>query len=243
MYIVELPRNVTGQEFRRWQRNHSSRLHTEVCTTLEVNHLRLWATVQSRGGRPVDRNEKEELAKNAINGALKTAAERAVPAKVVGRLTQPVMRRAIKTTYVAVMKKELASGAVQGAAARASMATAAKGFARLGLIERVTGPVAGALVSPFVEMGQVAYEHVLKGEVRTGKDYRDAAVRGAASGAAGAAATVGTAAALTLVFPVAGPFIALGAGIFASGYVGKRIKEMTQVQRCSATGLAPPRSA
>jgi len=173
----------------------------------------------------MDREEKEELVKLAISRTLAKAAEEKVPAGMASQLTRPMMQQAIKKTYVEALKKELANGAVQGAGLRASAAVATKGAARLALIEKVAGPIAGVVVSPLVEVGHVAYEVVVKGEERTSQDFKDAATRGAASGAAGAFATACTTAAIGSVFPVVGTFIGFGVGIFASGYVSKWMRQ------------------
>jgi hypothetical protein len=169
--------------------------------------------------RDQDLTETEKFVKKQINRALDKAAE-AAPAVVSSAVTRPVMNHAIKTTYESVLRKELASTTAERAVIRASEAAAQKGFAHLGVIQRVAGPVAGALVSPIMEVGQVAYQEHVKGEVRTSEDYKNAAIRGTATGVAGTAATAYTALVAGVLCPPLAPVLALAAGIGASGFVG-----------------------
>lgn len=173
----------------------------------------------------MDREQWEEVVKESVSGGLREVAKEQVPAKVASLVTGPVMRHALRTTYVETLKKEMVGGAAEHAALRAGAAAAGKGATQLAKIGKVAGPVAGVVVNPLVEIVQVAYEDKVKGEVRTGEDYKNAAIRGTVSGAAGAGATAYFAFVLGVLCPPAAPFIAAGAGIAASGVVRKLIKE------------------
>ena len=173
----------------------------------------------------MDREQWEEVVKESVSGGLKGVAKEQVPAKVIRVMTGPVMRRAVRTTYVAAWRREMVSGAAEHAMLRASATTATKGLGQLATIGKVAGPVAGAAVAPFVEIAHVLYEDKVKGEVRTGEDYRNAAIRGTASGVAGAGATASLALVVGVLCPPAAPFLAAGAGIAASSVVNKLMKE------------------
>lgn len=169
-------------------------------------------------------NDNVELGKDAIAAGLKAAGEMYGPDAAV-RLARPVIQQAVKKAYVGTLQKEVARGAIEGVGFRATAAAAGKAATGMSIAQKAAGPILGIVVSPLAELGKVAYESVVKGEVRTAEDYKEAAKRGTASGAAGAAASLGTAAIVGLVCAPAAPIVALAAAVFASGYVDNQMKD------------------
>src|ERR1700759_682292 len=156
----------------------------------------------------------ESRVKSEIKKRLEKAARQGAPALVTRYATRPIIQQSLKTTYPAVLKRQMANGAsAETAVHLARGAALTKGGSRIVFLEKVAGPAAGFVVSPLVEIGQVAYEDHAKGEERNGRGYRGAPARGAASGAAGMLAAACAGAAAGSVVPGAGTVAGFVAGV------------------------------